>query len=44
MNYFGMFFSFMIPGIIVGAMLATVIINATVSRRVRNRRHRSYEA
>lgn len=41
MNYFGLFFSFMIPGIIVGAMLATVFSNAVRKRASSSKRRAS---
>ena len=38
MNYFGMFFCFMIPGIIIGMMLASGFRSAAERRGRRNRR------
>ena len=38
MNYFGMFFSFMIPGILIGIMLASSIAAAAAARRRHGRR------
>lgn len=34
MNYFGLFFSFMIPGIIVGAMITSVVMSVLRRRGV----------
>jgi hypothetical protein len=33
MNYFGLIFSFMIPGMVVGGMAATIINEAAAKRR-----------
>ena len=38
MNYFGLFFSFMIPGILIGVMLASSISSAMASRRKHGKR------
>ena len=37
MNYFGLFFTFMIPGIIMGTMAAVVMMESTQRRRKRER-------
>ena len=38
MNYFGMFFCFMIPGMIAGALFASSIFAAAARRARRSRR------
>ena len=40
MNYFGLIFSFMVPGIIAGGMAATLINDAVRRRRIASRKHR----
>lgn len=42
MNYFGFIFSFMVPGMVVGGMAATLIGEA--ARRRRKARRRSYDS
>ena len=38
MNLFGMFFSFMLPGILIGALLAASIYSAAAARRRNGKR------
>ncbi len=38
MNYFGLFFSFMIPGIVMGIMATVVMMESTQRKKNRSRR------
>lgn len=38
MNFFGMFFSFMIPGVLLGIMLTVSISSAAAARRAKHGR------
>lgn len=41
MNYFGLFFSFMVPGVIIGAMAAVAIYQEAKARARRNAKRRA---
>lgn len=44
MNYFGLFFTFMVPGIIIGAMAAAAVYQEAKARRHREARRRKTAA